>query len=767
MLHFTKSLLRGLLGAAALLIACRLSAGPETRLWYGQPAAAWGEALPVGNGHLGAMAFGGVSKERIQFNEDTLWLGAPHDYARQGAAAFLPQIRELIAQGRTPEADKLARETFLGTPVRQKAYQPFGDIRLEFPGHVNPADYRRELDLSTGIASTSYTLEGVRHTRELFASYPDRALVLRLSASKPGSISLAVGINSPHAGSLTRLVTGNTLRLSGRLRDGGLRFEAWLQVLPRGGSTRASSDSLAIEGADEVMLVLVAATSFVNFQDVTGNPAERCRDILGRIPELRFDSLLTRHLADHRALFSRNVLEMAGNTGELPTDERLRRFRKGGGNIDPGLASLFYNYGRYLLIASSRPGSQPANLQGVWNELLDPPWESKWTTNINVEMNYWPAEVGNLSECHLPLFDLIDGLVISGRRTARTMYGATGWVVHHNTDLWRATAPVNNIDGVWPTGGAWLCHHLWEHYQFTGDREFLRRAYPVMQEACMFFLDTLVPDPKSGWLLTSPSFSPELSHAKGSLTAGPTMDIQLIRALFSATLEANEILCGDAGFRERLRRTRAQLPPHLIGRHGQLQEWIEDLDKPNNAHRHMSPLWALYPGNDITPADPAVFAAAKKLLSWRGEGSTGWSYAWRIPLWARAGDGDFAQRQLAQLVAKKTLPNLFDLCGPFQIDGNFGATAGIAEMLLQSHERAADGVRLIRLLPALPAPWREGAVNGLCARDGFVFDLKWKDGVLTSAVLRSKLGLPCTLLLPDGRTLQLKTTPGSLHQVVP
>jgi alpha-L-fucosidase 2 len=426
---------------------------------------------------------------------------------------------------------------------------------------------------------------------------------------------------------------------------------------------------------------------------------------------------------------------------------------------DPALAALHFQYGRYLLIASSRPGSQPANLQGVWNEELNPPWESKWTLNINCEMNYWLSELCNLTECGEPLFDLIDDLAISGARTAREQYGCRGWVAHHNTDLWRGTAPINNIDGIWPTGGAWLCQHLWEHYQFTGDKKFLAHAYPVLKQASLFFVDYLIKDPKTGWLVSGPSYSPE----QGSLCIGPTMDHQIIRALMTYTIHAAKVLNMDKKFAAELERVRSQIAPDQIGKHGQLQEWLEDVDMPNNNHRHMSPLFALFPGEEIIPATPKLFEAAKVLLKWRGDGSTGWSYAWRMPLWARAGDGDFAYRQFEGLIQKRTLPNLFDLCGPFQIDGNLGAPAGIAEMLLQSHQVQNAGteseLRILDLLPALPKAWPNGSVKGLCARSGFEVDLTWRGGALKQVTLRSKLGQPCLLRCGD-RTFKCVTKKG-------
>jgi alpha-L-fucosidase 2 len=760
---------RSLVPASVLLLLTLAAVGnargekiPPPVLWFEQPAAQWTDALPIGNGRMGAMVFGGVPDERIQFNEDTLWKGHPHDYVRAGAQDHLAEIRQLVFAGKAKEAADVVRKYFLSDPVRQKAYQPFGDLHFHFIGCTNATDYRRELDLDSAIARVTYDADGVSYRRDAFASYPDQVIVLRFTADQPGHIGFTLRMDSPQTDSRTRAISPDTLALTGQVETGGLRFESRVRVVADGGQISTNGNSLTVSNANSATVLLAAATSFKDFQDISGNPDARCLNDLARLDHRSYESLLASHLADYRSLFQRVTFNL-GHTdrAKLPTDKRLESVKTYGLEGDPALAALYFQYGRYLLISSSRPGGQPANLQGLWNEDLNPPWESKWTLNINCEMNYWPAELANLSECAQPLFAMIDDLVISGGRTAREQYGCGGWVVHHNTDLWRGTAPINNVDGVWPTGGAWLCYHLWEHYLFTGDKAFLARAYPDMKSASQFFVDFLIRDPKTGWRVTSPSYSPE----QGTLCYGPTMDNQLIRALFNSTIAAANILGTDKEFAAKLAEVRDQLPPNQVGKYGQLQEWIDDIDKPDNNHRHLSPLWALYPGADISPADPKIWNAARLLLKWRGDGSTGWSYAWRIPLWARVDDAEFAWRQLNLLFQRRTLPNLFDLCGPFQIDGNFGATAGMIELLLQSQwTEMHDGhpVRIVQLLPALPKEWPSGSISGICARDGFVVDLAWDNGRLTRALIHSKLGCPC-LLRCGGNEIELQTRAGGTY----
>jgi alpha-L-fucosidase 2 len=592
------------------------------------------------------------------------------------------------------------------------------------------------------------------------ASHPDEVLVWRISADKPGKVSFTAKMDSPHRGSRTIVIGKDQLSLVGQVEEGGVKFESRLQVEAIAGHVSANTDAITVENADSALLLLAAGTSFKSYKDISADPGRRCESVIKSVRKRDFDRLLASHLTDYQSLFQRVQLDLGiSDAVKLPTDERLKRVAQ---EPDPQLAALYFQFGRYLLIASSRPGGQPANLQGLWNDQLNPPWDSKWTVNINTEMNYWPAEVCNLSECAGPLFDLIDDCAVTGRKTAQAHYAARGWVLHHNTDIWRGTAPINASNhGIWVTGGAWLCHQLWDHYLFTGNTNFLRqRAYPVMKEAALFFTDFLVRDPQTGKLISGPSNSPE----QGGLVMGPTMDHQIIRDLFANTAQAAAVLGTDKDFAAQLSGLRGQIAPNKIGRQGQLQEWLKDKDDPANTHRHCSHLWAVYPGWEITPrGNPELCAAARQSLIYRGDGGTGWSKAWKINFWARFLEGDHAHKMLVEALAGNTFPNLFDAHPPFQIDGNFGGTSGIAEMLLQSHEQEA-GRRVLELLPALPTAWPRGAVMGLQARDGFEIDLTWEEGKLKRAVIHSTLGNPCQVRYA-GKTVWLTTRRGQTYRL--
>jgi len=652
-----------------LLTLAPLSAATQSplTLWYRQPAAAWVEALPVGNGRLGAMIFGTVARERIQFNEQTVWTGQPHDYAHHGAYRYLPELRRLLFEGKQAQAERLAMREFMSVPLRQKAYQAFGDLFLDFPDLDAPSSYRRRLELDRAVASVEFVSSGVRYRREVFASYPARVIVVRLTADRPASISFRASLQCAHPDCAAQARAGE-IAMNGRVRDSAIRFEARLRVIAEGGRIDAQGAQLAVAGANAATLLLAGATSFRNFRDASADPQQRNDETLRAIRGKSYDALLAEHLADYQRLFRRVSLDLGVTpAARYPTRLRIRNFA--GGN-DPALLALLFQYGRYLLISSSRPGGQPANLQGLWNDSNTPPWDSKYTVNINTEMNYWPAEVANLPECHQPLFDALKEIAESGAITAKEHYNARGWVLHHNFDLWRGTAPINASNhGIWQTGGAWLALHLWEHYRFTLDQNFLRStAYPLLRSAALFFVDSLVRDPRHGWLITGPSNSPE----HGGLVMGPTMDHQIVRALFGAVIEAARILNTDAALCYTLSDLRARIAPNQIGRYGQLQEWLEDKDDPSDQHRHVSHLWGVYPGAEITPETPDLFEAARKSLEFRGDAATGWSMGWKVNLWARLLDGDHAYRILRNLIRPAgpkqagLYPNLFDAHPPFR-----------------------------------------------------------------------------------------------------
>ncbi|MBL7741831.1 MAG: glycoside hydrolase family 95 protein [Chitinophagaceae bacterium] len=900
----------------------------DMQLWYPQPAVKWTEALPIGNGRIGAMVFGGVANDRIQFNEETLWTGEPRKYSRPGAFKYLDTIRQLLFAGRQKEAEALAEKEFMGLksfevekdkwihdvtadkkyvaenfddsqwktmtvpswegwetvgfegldgavwlrtsfvlpddweakdmvfdfnrirdhdytfvngvfagsqqntegrkytvaknilhkgkntiailvlnfsdkggmygykdtvnhigvyPVNnekekislngqwkyfvvndnpppvgtyQASYQPFGDLNLEFDHTAGFTNYRRELDIANAVAATSYSLNGVDYRREYFVSAPGQALIVHLAASKRSGISFRATLKSPHRNYTVTKLNNNTVMLSLKVRTGILQGKSHLQIITKGGSLLIDNGMLVVTNADEATIYVTAGTNYKNYSDVSADPAKPCLSALQSLNGKSYQQVKAAHISEYRKWF--NIFSITLGDGKrsfAPTEERLNDFVKGN---DPSFAALYLQYGRYLLISSSRPGTRPANLQGIWNDLANPPWGSKYTTNINAEMNYWPAELLNLSPMHEPLFKMIEELLVTGKQTAKDHYNAPGWVLHHNTDLWRGTAPINAANhGIWVTGGAWLCQHLWEHYLFTQDKKFLReKAYPIMKEAALFFNSFLVKDPVTGYLISTPSNSPE----QGGLVAGPTMDHQIIRTLFRNVVAASKALNTDAALAMTLAQKAGHIAPNTIGRYGQLQEWMQDKDDTTNKHRHISHLWGMYPGSEINYDDaPQLMNAAKQSLLYRGDAATGWSLGWKINCWARFKDAEHAFHMITMLLSPVkggagSYPNLFDAHPPFQIDGNFGGAAGIGEMLVQSHTRFVD------VLPALPAAFANGEVKGICARGGFVLDIKWNDGKLKELKVFSKAGQSLQLRY-NGKIKNITTVKNGVYRL--
>lgn len=778
----------GLISAIPLQPVLRDSIDPCTTIWFDREAENWESCLPVGNGRLGAMLSGAVLEEFIQFNDDTYWSGGPYSTVVPGGYQVLPEIQRLVFENRHLEAHNLFGRNLMGAPVEQMKYQNMGNLVFNFnyPGEAGPKpapkDYSRSLDLATGIAQVAFTLGNIRYFREVFVSPVDQVMAIRIWADQPGAITFTCQLrgvrNEAHSNYGTDyfqmdLWGADGLALKGKSADylgveGKMRYSAKAKFIPKGGKITSSVQTLKVDQADEVIIYLATATNFNNYRDVSADPEARVNRAFHQVSGRTFQEMREDQVRAHQNLFNRvNFRLPATENSWLPTNIRMEKVQE---SPDPALAALCYQFGRYLMITASRPGTQPANLQGIWNKYQNPAWDSKYTTNINTEMNYWAVESGNLSECAQPLFQMIRELTDQGSQVAREHYGAKGWVFHQNTDIWRVAAPMDGPSwGTFTTGGAWLCTHIWEHYAYTLDTAFLREYYPVLKGAAQFFLDFLVPHPQKGWLVTNPSTSPENFPASAgngryydevtgiylpgtTICYASTIDVQILNDLFGQVARMGDILGIDPGFRDSLLSAKKRLPPMQVGRDGALQEWAEDYGQLEKEHRHYSHLYGIYPGHVISPVKtPELVEPVKKVLEQRGDGGTGWSRAWKMAIWARLHDGDRAYRIWQGYLKEQCYPSLFAKCfTPLQVDGSFGVTAGITEMLAQSHES------YIELLPALPTAWPEGSVSGLVCRGGFQLDFSWVGSRLQSLTVLSKAGQKFRLRLP-GRKVAVKS----------
>lgn len=755
----TKSLLLIIISFTLSLTHVQAQGG-KLKLWYNKPAKVWNEALPIGNGRLAAMVFGDPANEKLQLNESSFWSGGPSRNDNPDGFVGLDSIRQAIFKGEHAFANKLSNKYLTAKKLHGAMFQCVGNLNLAFAGSENSTDYYRELDLEKAVFTTTFKVNGVTFKREVFASQPDQVIVVRLTASKPGKLSFTANFDSQLQKS-SNAINANTLEMTGLSSTNGgvtgqVKFDARARIINTGGSIAVVDSKIKVSNANEVVILVSMATNFVDYNTLTANESEKCAAYLSAVGAKSYSKMLASHIAAFQKYFKRVSFDLGTSpAAKLPTDERVKNFSK---SYDPELVSMYYQFGRYLLICSSQPGGQVANLQGIWNGSIRPAWGSKYTININTEMNYWPAEKCNMSEMHEPLVQMLKELSVTGKETAKTMYGCDGWVAHHNTDIWRINGVVDFANaGQWPMGGAWLSQHLWEKYLYNGDLKYLESVYPILKSACEFYQDFLIEEPTHKWLVVSPSVSPENTpggHQGSALSYGNTMDNQILFDLFTKTIKAAKLLKKDKELMAEFQKIQDRLPPMQIGRYGQLQEWIGDWDNPDDTHRHVSHLYGLYPSNQISPnSTPELFDAARSVLIHRGDVSTGWSMGWKVNLWARLLDGNHAKKLITDQLTLVdpvnsgnnggTYPNLFDAHPPFQIDGNFGCTAGIAEMLLQGHDGA------IHILPALPDDWKKGSISGLRTYGGFEVSIVWDNNKVQKIIIKSNLGGNCRLRVPN------------------